>query len=222
MIYSKIAFSPLNIPKIIINEEVLNFLVDKFNTGHHDKIWKAVPLCGRVEKQSDFLIAEKIEEAWEKRYQSEGTVCINEEIYDYITPLYEHLKKLPLTITHAQILNQYRDVPRHYDMKHKNKNFIDDYPNVKKEPNGFKILLNCFDIKSFYVCETFKSDPIFIKLPEDSNTFVINEKTFPHGAIKPFQRSKYVVSIFGLVHDNVYTNLLNESIKKYKDYVISF
>lgn len=221
MNYSKIAFSPLDIDKIIIKEQTLDFLVTKFNTGHHDKIWNTIPICGRLEKQSDFLSAEKIEQAWGKRYESTGNVIYNEQVYDYLSPLYQHLQKLPLKITHCQILSQYKDVPRHYDMKHKNKNFIDDYPAIIKEPNGFKILLNCFDSKSFYVCKDFTSEPIFIKLPSDSNTFVINEKTFPHGSINP-SRAKYVVSIFGLVHDTQYKSLLNKSLKKYKDYVISF
>lgn len=220
---NRLAYCPLDIPKVSINIDVVTKLVDLFDTSHHEGIWKCLPLLGRVKSQADFRDAAAFEHAWEHRYDKEGTVSVHQDVYDYLKPIYEQIKLLPLIPTHAQILCQTKYVGRHYDLKHVGKDFIDDCPgfNDAVEPAGYKIQLNQLDAKSFFVCPSFEKPRVHIRFPTDTNTFVINEKTFPHGADMPPQ-PKYIVSIFGLIDAAAHKKLLTQSLSKYPDFAIAF
>lgn len=215
-----IAFCPIELDYVEVNENLINSLIDKYNPGHHDKIWETLPLVGRVLSQKDFLDAKKFEVAWEKRYDENGIILHNENVKTELKPIFDQFLKLPMLVTHAQILRAVKDVPKHHDMKHKNGSFINDLPNDSYEPNGWKILLNKVNEKSFYVCKDWNSEPNYVKLPNDTNTFVINEKTFPHGST--YTTKKCIVSIFGLVNKKNADELILNSSKKYKDYLIEF
>jgi hypothetical protein len=221
-----IAYCPIDLPLVSIDENLLNCLVTAYNTDHHDNLWKALPLMGRVNNQEDFFDAVKFEEAWERRYEPNGTVLINKTVFKPLKKIFDHIETLPLIATHCQILSQISDVGKHFDLKNQNGKlgtYIDDYPglNDNNEPCSYKIMLNCLNENSFYVAKDFGCPNIFIKYPPDTNTFVINEKKYPHGAIKP-SKSKFIVSIFGLIKSKDHRELVNKSINKYQDYVISF
>lgn len=219
-IYNNLAYCPLDLPSIIVDENLVNLLIDYHNPGHHDGIWETLPLIGRVDSQKDFKNALKFELAWEKRYNTDGEILKNKEVEPILKSLFDHIELLPINVTHAQILRATKSVPKHFDMKHKNRAFINDLPKNSFEPNGWKILINKTSEQSFYVCKTFESEPVYIKLPKDTNTFVINEKSYPHGS--EFIQDKCVVSIFGLVDKDKAINLIEKSLLKYKDYVIEF
>lgn len=218
--FRDLAYCPLDLPKVVIDDSLINLLVDHYNPGHHDGIWDTLPLLGRVKEQKDFFNSKKFEEAWERRYDHHGEILINQAVYDNLRPLFEQFKKLPIEVTHAQILRANKDVPKHHDMKHRGGLFLDDFPSVKYEPNGWKIILNETDKKSFFVSKNWHSDNTFISLPKDTNTFVINEKKYPHGS--SYVQDKCVVSIFGIVKEKESNELISKSLKKYKDYAISF
>lgn len=213
-----IAYCPLNLPKVVVNEDLVNLLVDNYNPGHHDGIWDTLPLLGRVDNQDDFSNAEKFEKAWEKRYDSQGQISTNDLVYDQLKPIFDQFERLPMKVTHAQILRANKDVPKHYDMKHKDGKFI--IKGTDYEPNGWKILLNKFHDRSFFVCKTLKSDPVYIDVPDSTNTFVINEKDYPHGS--KFIADKCMVSIFGIVDKVEADNLIIDSSVRYGEYAISF
>jgi len=213
-----LAYCPLDLPKVIVSEDLVNLLVDNYNPGHHDNIWDTLPLLGRVDSQDDFSNAEKFEKAWEKRYDPQGQILTNNLVYGQLKPIFNQFERLPMKVTHAQILRAKKDVPKHYDMKHKDGKFIvkgSDY-----EPNGWKILLNKFYDKSFFVCKSMDSDPKYINVPDSTNTFVINEKEYPHGSM--FVADKCMVSIFGIVDKVAADDLIMNSSVLYNDYVISF
>ncbi len=209
----------------MISEDLLASLFAQFSTGHHDGLWRCLPLIGRVGHQDDFGNAGAFEEAWEKRYNNEGHILHNQLVYKQLLSLFDHLGSLPLVVTHAQILNQINDVGKHYDLKHNatGREYYDDFPgkNDSVEPANYKVLLNNFNEKSFYVSEGFGKTNLYITLPPDTNTFVINEKTYPHGATM-LQNPKYIVSIFGLLDPIKHTELVKRSVSKYKQYAISF
>ena len=215
-----LAYCPLDLPLVNINEDLLHLLIDEYNPGHHDGIWETLPLVGRVEKQNDFSNAVEFEKAWEKRYDLEGEVFYNEKVKVALLPIFNHLQLLPMQVTHAQILRATRNVPKHHDMKHKKGAFINDLPRDSYEPGGWKIQLNETNKQSFFVCKDWESDPSYIEMPKDTNTFVINEKSFPHGS--DYVEEKCIVSIFGLVQKNEADALIKRSEEKYKKYVISY
>ena len=215
-----LAYCPLDLPKVDVDENLINSLVDQYNPGHHDGIWETLPLLGRVDNQEDFLNASKFEEAWEKRYNANGEIKKNSLLTNILKPIYDQFELLPLIVTHAQILRATKDIPKHHDMKHKAGKFINDLGKDRYEPNGWKIILNKTLEKSFYVNETWDSNPDYIRLPEDTNTFVINEQTYPHGST--FIKGKCVVSIFGLVDKDKADKLIEQSKKKYSDFIISY
>ena len=213
-----LAYCPLDLPKLEVDEDLVRLFVDEYNPGHHDGIWRTLPLVGRVEKQEDFLNAVKFEEAWERRYDYEGNVFYNELARQALQPIFDHLQLLPMLVTHAQILNATRNVPKHHDMKHKKGAFINNLPRDSYEPGGWKIQLNKTNEQSFFVCKDWESDPNYIQMPKDTNTFVINEKSFPHGS--DYVEDKCIVSIFGIVRKNEADALIKRSEEKYKNYAI--
>ena len=213
-----IAYCPLDLPKVMVDEDVVNLLIDTYNPGHHDGIWDTLPLLGKVNSQEDFLNAKEFEKAWEKRYDYDGIIKENILVSDKLKPIFDQFKKLPMQVTHAQILRANKNVPKHHDMKHKNGKFI--IKGTDYEPNGWKILLNKFEFKSFFICESMDSEPQYINLPNSTNTFVINEKNYPHGST--FVPDKCMVSIFGLVDKVKADNLIIKSSIRYSDQVLSF
>lgn len=223
---NRIAYVPIDIPKLLIDPAIIGTLVDRHNVGHHDGLWKALPILGRVDSQIDFTSASKFESAWEKRYNEHGEVLINDLIKHNLADLIDHIYKLPMTPTHAQILSQITDVGKHYDLKNQNGKvgtYYDDTGgiNSKNEPAGYKILLNHYNIKSFYVSKNFGESNYYISLPPDTNTFAINECDYPHGATMP-DSPKFIVSIFGLINTQQHLKLINQSLVKYHDYAIIF
>lgn len=215
-----LAFCPLDLPIVDIDEDLINLLIDHYNPGHHDGIWESLPLLGRVDSQDDFKDSAKFELAWEKRYDTKGIIIKNKEVELLLKNIFDQFEKLPIKVTHAQILRATKDIPKHFDMKHEKGAFINDLSEDSFEPNGWKILLNKTNEKSFYVCEFLDSNPTYIRLPSNTNTFVINEKSYSHGSL--FIADKCVVSVFGLVHKDKANDLIKRSSEKYKDYIINF
>jgi hypothetical protein len=221
--YKKIAYLPVDIPRLIVDEAKIKELVDSNNTYHRTGWWKCLPLIARVSDQKDFYDQTKVHEAWQHRYDKNGEILYNLEVLNELKPLFDHLSKLPLFITYAQILLQVTHIVKHFDMRHNKKFYWDDYPGVNDdvEPACYKILLNNFDSKSFFVSKGFYEPNNYISLPPDTSTFLINEKKFPHGATLP-EKPKFILPIFGLINKEAHLKLIDQSIKKYKDYVISY
>ena len=107
-----------------------------------------------------------------------------------------------------------------YSQKSKQTKFINDLNADMYEPNGWKIILNNTSEKFFYMSKTWDSKIDYIQLPKDTNTFVINEQTYPHGST--FVKDKCVISIFGLVDKDKANKLIDESKKKYSNYIIEY
>lgn len=223
---NNVAFCPIDLPFVSVDESVVSDLIDAHNTGHHDGLWKALPLLGRVRSQAEFSNAAAFEMAWERRYDLDGEVLFNQEILVPLKPILDQIARLPMIATHAQILSQISDVGKHFDLKNdqgRPGTYVDDHPglNDDNEPGSYKIMLNCLDEKSFYVSCGFGQPNVYVSYPPESNTFVINEKQFPHGATMP-SKPKFIVSIFGLIDTAQHKHLLTQSIAKWSNHVIQF
>jgi len=192
-----IAYLPLNIPKFD-----LEYIINRYEFHPHNKwpeAWNCLPVCGKTDKWD----ADSFYEAYVNRYEPD-------EVKWNVPELKEILKYYPGEVTHAQVLNQKNTIVAHKDT-----------PIIKKqvEPNGFKILLNNTLEKSFYVKVNGKRH--FIRLPETTNCFTINEHEVLHGAIMP-KYDKYIVSCFGIIDETKHKKLIEESLEKYEDYGIYF
>lgn len=218
-----LAFCPIDLPKLEIDCSLVESLISKFGTDHHEGLWRCLPLMGIVDSQNDFLSALKFEQAWDRRYNSHGKVEINSKLKNPLKSLYQQLSLLPMRPTHCQILNQVKEVGKHFDLKHVENKFIDDCPglNDELEPANYKILLNQTNKESFFVSRKFGDKNQFVRLPDSTNTFVVNEKRYPHGA-KLLHEPKYIVSIFGILDPKRHLNLVNHSLQKFNNFAISF
>jgi len=190
-----IAYIPLDIPKFELMD-----IVDNYTFHLHNKwpdAWDCLPVCGKTTKWD----AISFYDAYVNRYEP-GEVKWN------VPELKEILSFYPGEVTHAQVLNQKNIIVAHKDT-----------PIVKKqiEPAGFKILLNPFLEKSFYL--KIKGKRYFIDLPNSTNCFAINEIDVLHGAIMP-NYNKYIVSCFGNIEVGKHKELISRSLKKYSNYGI--
>lgn len=216
----------MDVPRVYVPNTLLDDLFAKHTVGHHSDLWDTLPLLARVKNTMEFRDHEAVERAWEVRYESDGLpVLVNSTVYYPLRNLINHLQNaLPIIPTHAQILRQKRTIGKHYDMKNEDgKVYHDDYPGVNddNEPAGYKVQLTNFVEPSFFVAEAFGEPHHHIRIPPDTNTFVINEKTFPHGADMT-KAGKYIVSIFGLIDTERHHELIDRSLEKYPDYAITF
>ena len=187
----RIAYLPLDIPK-----EDLFFVVQNYKSHPHNiwpDLWDCLPVCGKT----DYWDADSFYDAYIHRYDSDKPVNWN------VPELKNIIGYFPGKITHAQILNQKQIVPAHKDV-----------PILKKqvEPAGFKIVLNNHLERSFFVKINGKKH--FIKLPETTNCFAINESEVTHGSMMP-TTAKYVVSCFGEIDEKLHEDLISRSLAKY-------
>ena len=221
--FENLAYTPIDLPKLVLDEQLLINTVNIDYTGANGGLWYWLPLIGRIESQEYFQNPTLFEKSYDLRYQETGDITINEYAYSNLKPLYDHMQLLPLEITHAQIISQTADIGKHFDLKKINGEFFDDYPGVNdnNEPASYRILLNQFDKESFYVAEGFGQPNHYIHLPADTNTFAFNEKTYLHGATK-LENPKFIVVIFGLIDTVKHIELVKRSKEKYKEYTIEF
>lgn len=227
--FESIAYIPLDIPQIDFNLNELNTLFDNHGMEHYPypHIWDAFCVCGRVNDWSNNIDTDR---AWNERYILDGDVPFNPALPDDLrTDLKFMLDSLPYKkYTFAQILSQKITVAPHQD------GLYDPHGDVRREvykgstgfndepePAGLKVMLSHKDARCFYLSASAGSKREFIKIPEDTNCFAINERTYFHGA-KHLGERKYILSTFGIIDPTRHKEMIERSLKKYKDYVISF
>jgi hypothetical protein len=227
--FDKLAFTPLDLPRYDIDYEELHSLVQLHGKTHqpYPELWHSYTVCGRMK---DFDNAWECDDCWNKRYEPDGEVKFNPHTPDHINIIFKKLlDNLPYKrYTFAQILSQKKNVPPHqdglYDVAKSVRNAVYEGAvdfNGEPEPAGLKIMLSHRDVKSFYVMKTPGSKKQFIKLPDDTSSFAINERSFWHGARKP-PTQKYILSTFGIIDQKKHKELVERSYQKYYDYAILF
>lgn len=127
------------------------------------------------------------------------------------------VESLPFTsMVCVYLLEQIIDVKPHTD--YMGKNSIDHL-----EPASYRISLLNEDYETFYMCNdvecTTYQHPTY---PEDTNTWVFSNRSKPHGSITPSQGKRKIILIIGggILDETRHLKLLEESYKKYSDYVI--
>lgn len=233
-------YTPLDLPYVNFQQEELDSLFDNFGHDHHPYpyLWRAFAVYGAI---NDFNNRTECYDAWLDRYNVNKNSRFNPHIpSNMLSRFKDAIFNLPYKkITFAQILNQKMSVAPHQDgiytptkndfhktIDHSNaKNAVyeslPDGFNNEPEPAGLKILLTHTKEESFFLSKKQKSNKVYIKLPDNTNSFAINERTWFHGAKKP-KGKKYILSTFGIIDHEKHFQLIKTSKEKYQNYVIEF
>tara|TARA_R110000787_G_scaffold169762_3_gene282437 strand:+ start:91 stop:795 length:705 start_codon:yes stop_codon:yes gene_type:complete len=227
MTFKNLAFTPLDIPRTDIDFNELDTLVQSFGQKHqpYPDLWHAYAVCGRM---NDFDDAWECDKCWNERYDDDPNIKWNSHTPEHINDIFkEMLAALPYKLcTFAQVLSQKKNIPPHQDgLYDVNKSVRDavyegaeDF-NFEPEPAGLKVMLSHRDKKSFYILPKPGARRKHITLPEDTNHFAINERSFWHGA-RYLGEPKYLLSTFGIIDQEKQRELVERSMNKYEDHII--
>lgn len=227
--FENLAYVPLDIPAIEFDLIELNTLFSNNGLPHHPypHIWDALAACGRIQNFDDPIDCDR---AWNERYILEGDVLFNPHLSSSLRDSLKFmLDNLPYKkYTFAQILSQKITVAPHQDGLYNPSENVRDAVyrgpggfNNEPEPAGLKVMLTHRGAKCFYLSEKAGSLRNFIRLPEDTNCFAINERKFFHGA-KYLGEPKYILSTFGIIDIDKHVEIISRSLKKYEEYAIRF
>lgn len=225
----KLAYVPLDIPSIDFDVNELNGLFDEHALEHHPypHLWDAFCVCGRVNDWYDNVDTDR---AWNERYVLDGDVPFHPALPEKLKhDLKFMLDNLPYKkYTFAQILSQKITIAPHQDGLYDPQGDIrkEVYKgstgfNFEPEPAGLKVMLTHKNARCFYLSNSAGGIRNFIKMPEDTNCFAINERTYFHGA-KYLGERKYILSTFGIIDPDKHKEIINRSLEKYKNYAIIF
>ena len=196
-------YTPIDIQTPKINEDLLQFYMDKNAKLHYTGLWYYWTICAKNIYESSI---EEYNANWNNRYNSKVSVEWHPNISN-VSNVKSTLQLLPYEkITHVNILRQIKDVPLHYD--------VHEYENSIPNQMCYKwlVISNSFD--SFYV-----EPKQYIKLPNKNKIFAIKESQVKHGATLSDPK-KLIISIFGLYNDK-HNALIRKSQEKFKDYAIT-
>ena len=200
---------------------------------HPHQIWRIVCLLGQLD-DNEFNDPKAVRRSWVNRLERKQPVKINPALPKELYGVIKLIEQLPIQCNHAELIRQRKDVAIHHDVS---KLGADQHSQLMPfEPSGYRLLINDIRKPSFYFCKHKNSMPIeehrkhiethpeekdFIDLPMDTNTFVINELWHPHGADK-IDEQKFVVTTTGAIKPKEHIEVLDRSLKKYKDYAIQY
>jgi len=131
---------------------------------------------------------------------------------------FEWLQHLPVKEwVYASVQYQLKAIGPHIDMRMPNDN-LDFYRNVhRNEPCGYRIVLNGSHNDVMYLVDDY-GNKTYTKLPEDTNTYVINYTQGIHGT--EFDEGRCVLLPACLVDDEKHKQIIERSVKKYSEYII--
>ncbi len=136
------------------------------------------------------------------------------------------LQEMPFVkIRSIRLWSAHRTIPLHYDG-----NMPDSLDGKMRFPTEIRIMLDDKNPReTFWLASASEFEPntyveesrrLYVKLPEDTNTFAWNNESFLHAAdFNPAYR-KILIVIKGWVDLARLENLLDQSIKKYPQYIL--
>lgn len=214
--YQNVVFFPLKIKIELPTNQFLKYFDEKkmdIVTFHTKGLWKGIkPISGPHIKSPSYKIDHEFN-----------------ELFPYFIQQVQDL--LPLKAIHMlQFWEQNVQINEHQDGGASDNDYL--------FPCSYRIMVIGGEEKSFYikpfltenvmpyvkdqpvvkpVCQT---EPLFIKLPADSNIFCFNNSACKHGAIMPKGR-KVIGFIDAEIDFNRHLQLLKTSLKEYHSYVIT-
>lgn len=195
-------FIPLDVPILEYNRDKILLFFDKNKHRMIDPI------------------SEPLNNPWNILWLWKRNAVIFEDFVSELFPnIFNVIGSLPHDyINNIALLEQVIDVKPHCDVSKE----ID----VELGPSSYRcMLINDEPEHTFYFREgvrwqnTLQDTEIYPKLPKSTNCFAINNYITMHGSHMPISSKsrKIMLTIWGNVHPMKHYNLLNRSVKKYKD-----
>lgn len=160
-----------------------------------------------------------------KNHNFSGYNHIGDEWYPWVTEnfpqIIEHLELLPFDNIRwcCFVGRDTHGVHPHYDDYH------DIIPKMKDyDPAAIRIRFSKVDWKNehFYLTNTHGRKRLYPQLPPETNTFCYDATTNEHGGDRGFKPDyRCQLMPYGVLNKDKYFELLERSIHKYKDYVIT-
>jgi hypothetical protein len=191
---------PLIFPKIVPNHwdewwklwNNYKKFVPRINTS---KNAKAVPWIG-----FDVYVKDGVDSTHSSKYKCENVNC--PELFN---SLFDNLDKLPIDLQVVRILQSLTEVAPHHD-------YADQY--------SIRSLLYDDNPKQTWLYENDRKDIEYLRMPSDTNTWCYDDVKVKHGTKFTRGFSKQLVLYYGIPKEPDLTTLIDDSIKKYSDYVI--
>ena len=215
---SNIAYLPINIPKIQNKNQILSNLQELNHNVIGPNVWNSFNLLQGYSSDK-----------YRDTYQwAESAIKYVPDLIDFIE------NYIPLNgFRMARLYRQIIEVNCHFDAVSPAASLYwranvtpPDYLKYieKNEPLGYKILIHGSRDNHFYMAknEGFninEEDRHYIRLPKDTDCFVVPYSTVAHGAILD-ETDRVMLVMHGYVDPIKHKNLLTESYDKYQDYII--
>lgn len=148
----------------------------------------------------------------------------------------EALSKLPMTITHVEMLSNKKDAPAHFDdwevdgevdpmwsiFWTRTPEQTAQIPDATLPLSSYKLFIYERPADSFYVCKSLIDEPTFGGFNKQAYVAGISKTKYPHGAVRIPNLRKYVISIWGRLDQQKHLELLERSYERNKNYGIFF
>jgi hypothetical protein len=231
--YKGIAALPLDLPRFELDSadefwRIWNEESELVNRQHIDRggLGRPNPNIGLVQWDGLALYEDPMllgSAAWLTKLSKE----LGNSQPNYLKSIFENLPFVK--IRSVRLWSANKNIPAHYDG-----NMPSTIDGQMRFPAEIRIMLDDKNPKeTFWLCSAEKHKPSFdtvvpvedrmyVKLPNDTNTFCWNNEDFLHGADFNPQYRKILVVVKGWVDLDRLELLLDKSIAKYPDYVIKF
>ncbi len=208
-----LAYLPIDIPMPILNEKKLldwfenHKLLDtdywEYQSNRHT--WALVSTCNQPSNWRRFDPV-----MWEnRRVESDNSGILFHPGFEEAFPeIANCIRALPFKqLTVSGMLYQMGEIPTHQDT-------ID--PHDPTEPRRYTIYLTDPKYNTFYVSKTEDSEKILVNIDPEYSCFVFNNTDVWHGAFKN-DRPKIILTTAGIIDNEKHNELLEKSLKKFKD-----
>jgi hypothetical protein len=131
--------------------------------------------------------------------------CENANCPELFNSLFDNLDKLPIDLQVVRVLQSLTEVAGHRD-------YTDTY--------SIRSLLYDDNLKQTWWYENDENDREYLRMPDDTNTWCYDDNKVKHGTNFIRGYSKQLIMYYGIPKEQEMKLLIDNSMKKYADYVI--
>ncbi|MFA5489571.1 MAG: hypothetical protein WC284_10175 [Candidimonas sp.] len=204
---SDIVYTPLDLPKLIVDRDVIcNYYDERKTVADNDFLEKVNYPWWVVHIRPDWIKPKKNEihgSGWDEDFRT---------LFPNVVDVVE---SLPFSfINRVYLLEQLKEVPPHKD--------ISKETDPTLGPSTFRCPIVHEDPENtFYFIRDGHDEELYPRLPDETNWFSMSNYTAKHGSHIPSQgKRKLMMCVWGKVDVEKYKNLINRSVNRYSEYVI--